>query len=118
MGSHRAWHRTGNQLERKKHTVISPSVKFETGFLNKLTDGELLILNQEIVAEIKARRAERVANQRARLYTGQLATFNDRLGRAVTARIDKVNRKNVKLTEPTGRRWTVAISLLSPVSED
>ena len=90
--------------------------------LNNLTESELIELNGCVVQNIKAVRTRRSEGIRASLCVGDSVTF---LGRkrgvrgsrfTVEGTVVKVKRKNADVSDLSGTRWSVPISLLTKVA--
>ena len=82
--------------------------------ISKLTTEQLVDLNHEVVALIKARRTADSRRARRTLSVGDTVEFKDNFGRTVTGEVEKVMRTR-GLVNVDGRRWKCHLNLLTLV---
>lgn len=84
--------------------------------LTKLTEAELIALNQRVVERIKALRQRRYLESMTSLDVGDRVSFRPDCGHAVEATVLRLNRKSVTVLDPHGVEWRVAPTLLTKVA--
>ena len=80
--------------------------------ITSLTTDQLIQLNQDVVALIKARRRQEAGNIRRKLSLGDVVLVNERGGLPSTGIVKKIMRTRA-IVEIDGRDWKVPMSMLS-----
>jgi hypothetical protein len=83
--------------------------------LTRLTEAELVALNQRVVERIKVLRQRRYHASMAVFDVGDRVSFRPELGREVVGTVVRLNRKSVTVVGPHGDEWRVAPTLLTKV---
>lgn len=82
--------------------------------ISNLTTQQLIDLNHEVCALIKARRTADSQRARRTLSVGDTVEFKDNYGRTVTGQVEKVMRTR-GIVNVDGRRWKCHLNLLTLV---
>jgi len=82
------------------------------------TMGELLTINDEVIARVRNLRTQKDMNEAMKYFPGEVIAFEYN-GRRVTAVIDTVNQRTLLVTE-TGstRKWRVGYEYARKVAEN
>ena len=80
--------------------------------ITSLTTDQLIQLNQDVVALIKARRRQEAGSIRRQLSLGDVVNVNERSGLPSTGIVKKIMRTRA-IVEIDGRDWRVPMSMLS-----
>mgnify|MGYP005662174335 CR=1 FL=1 len=80
--------------------------------LTSLTTDQLVQLNHDVVALIKARRRQEAGSMRRQLSLGDVVNVNERSGLPSTGIVKKIMRTRA-IVEIDGRDWRVPMSMLS-----
>ena len=83
--------------------------------ISNLTTQQLIDLNHEVVALIKARRTADSQRARRALSVGDTVEFKDNYGITVSGRVEKVMRTR-GIVNVDGRRWKCHLNLLTRVA--
>ena len=78
-----------------------------SAILNALSDDELRMLNQEIVARLNQRIERRLRQAVLQFEVGQSVEFDGPDGRVVRGSVKRVNQKTITITTPGGL-WRVS----------
>ena len=80
--------------------------------ITSLTTDQLVQLNHDVVALIKARRRQEAGSMRRQLSLGDVVNVNERSGLPSTGIVKKIMRTRA-IVEIDGRDWRVPMSMLS-----
>lgn len=84
--------------------------------LDRMTESELLTLNQEVVALIKHKRALAAAVKRSQLKVGQAVQFTRKTGEVVRMVISKINLATISGDDMDKvMRWRVPVGMVAPL---
>ena len=81
--------------------------------LSSLTLQQLIDLNHEVVALIKARQQAAAYTKRAQLSRGMRVFFKDGMGQTIYGSIEKVMRTRANVRTEDGRMWKCHLNLLT-----
>jgi hypothetical protein len=85
--------------------------------LGKLSEEELIELNDQIVARLRLMRQVQRFEQMAAFDPGERVSFPTDGGRIVTGVVIRFNQKTVTVQSDTGQHWRVSPSLLSKTKD-
>jgi hypothetical protein len=80
--------------------------------IDRLTEAELVDLNNRIVARLRHIQAMRAHARMLEFRIGDRVSFEPEGRSAVTGMLTRYNRKTVTVVTDSGQRWTVAPTLL------
>ena len=84
--------------------------------IDKLTESELIDLNNRIVERLRFMQHARVHATMLRFSIGARVTFEPDMRGQIFGVIVRYNKKSVSVLTDDGQRWTVAPGLLRPAS--
>ena len=89
-----------------------------SNLLEGRTTGELLTINDEVIARIRNLRVQKDMNEAMKYFVGEVIAFNHN-GRRITAVIETVNQRTLSVVE-TGstRKWRVGYEFVRKVAEN
>lgn len=84
--------------------------------IDKLTEAELIDLNNRIVERLRFMQDARAHATMLRFSIGDRVTFEPDMRGSIVGVIIRYNKKSVSVLTEDGQRWTVAPGLLRPAS--
>ena len=84
--------------------------------INKLTDNELLDLNQKIVARLKSLQQIKIQKSMKEFRLGDRVSFSSPNGEIIEGMLTKQKKKTVNVMADDGIQWTVSPGLLKKIN--